>query len=141
MKPLLLLLLSLAILPAPVFAQVGTPQSVAIRYSKDERAVLAAHEARRLSLLANDLPALEKLLADKLVYVHSSAKVDSKAEFLSALRSGASRYERQDLRNTFLHFGPKLSVIGGETTIQVKTPERQLIRWQTTRLPAPEPPK
>lgn len=161
----LLIGLSLALLPLPVLAQVGTPApATEVRYSKDEQAVLAAHETRRQAVLNNDFPVLEKVLSDRLAYIHSSGTVDTKAAFLTALKSGASRYERLDLRNTEVHYGAKLSVVAGEITIQLKTPDRtillaayytaiytrdkkngwQLHRWQTTRLPAaqqPEQPK
>ena len=54
--------------------------------------VLAAENARTTALDNNDLPALEKILADDLTYVHASGKVDTKATMLEAIRSGQVRY-------------------------------------------------
>jgi hypothetical protein len=54
--------------------------------------VLAAESARTAALDSNDLPALEKILADDLTYVHASGKVDTKATMLEAIRSGQVRY-------------------------------------------------
>lgn len=157
----LLLGLSLAILPLPVLAQVDAPTTTEVRYSKDEKAVLAAHETRRQAVLSNAYPILEKVLSDKLAYIHSSGTVDTKAAFLNTLKSGASRYERLDLRKTTVQSNGNLGFVGGEITIQIKTTDRtillaayytaiyardkkngwQLLRWQTTRLPASEQPE
>ena len=49
-------------------------------------AVLAAEERRRQALLSADLEALQGLLADTLVYVHSTAASDSKDSYLAKLR-------------------------------------------------------
>ena len=56
------------------------------------QAVLDAEHARRQALLSGDVAALEVLLADGLVYVHSSAASDSKASYLAKLSSGSLRY-------------------------------------------------
>ncbi|MDQ6801876.1 MAG: VOC family protein [Acidobacteriota bacterium] len=43
-------------------------------------------------MVENDLEKLASLLADDLVYVHTSGEVESKPQFLQRLRSGALRY-------------------------------------------------
>lgn len=58
-----------------------------------QHAVLAAEERRRQALLASDLQALQALLADALVYVHSTGASDSKDSYLAKLRSGSLRYQ------------------------------------------------
>ena len=54
--------------------------------------VLQAEERRRQALLAGDTAALQTLLADALVYVHSTATSDSKASYLAKLQSGSLKY-------------------------------------------------
>lgn len=58
----------------------------------DKHTVLAWEAQRQQALLAGDLPALAALLSDALVYVHSTAVIDTKASYLAKLQSGAIRY-------------------------------------------------
>ena len=58
----------------------------------DTAFVLALEERRCQATLAGDLPALQDLLADPLVYVHSSGASDSKASYLAKLASGNLQY-------------------------------------------------
>jgi hypothetical protein len=41
---------------------------------------------------SRDIPALNRLLSDDLFYVHSSARVDTKATLIGAVESGATVY-------------------------------------------------
>ena len=43
---------------------------------------------------------MEKLLADDLVYVHSSSKAETKAEVLQVISSGSATYESMEFRDT-----------------------------------------
>jgi hypothetical protein len=54
--------------------------------------VLALEERRRQALLAGDLPALRGLLADDLVYVHSTGACDRKDSYLAKLSGGSLQY-------------------------------------------------
>jgi len=56
------------------------------------QAALRAEAQRRQALLHQDWPTLESLLADELVYVHSTAARDGKASLLNKLQSGQIRY-------------------------------------------------
>jgi hypothetical protein len=53
---------------------------------------LAAEDARYAAQTGDDYAALDKLLGDELVYVHSSAVVDNKASYIESQRSGAVKY-------------------------------------------------
>ncbi len=55
-------------------------------------AALRAEAQRQQALLQQDWPSLESLLADELVYVHSTAVRDSKASLLGKLQAGQIRY-------------------------------------------------
>ena len=56
--------------------------------------VEAAVRALYSAMLAHDLPALDGLLADDLVYVHSTGLAETKREFLDGVRDGLYEYER-----------------------------------------------
>jgi ketosteroid isomerase-like protein len=49
--------------------------------------VLAAQARKFAAKVARDLATLDELLADDLVYIHASGKVDDKPAFLKAVRS------------------------------------------------------
>ena len=59
-------------------------------------------EARRCALLvANDLDGFADMLADDLVYVHSSGRADSKQSYVASRRASPMRFlkfEHEDLR-------------------------------------------
>ncbi|WP_421955148.1 nuclear transport factor 2 family protein [Polaromonas sp.] len=61
--------------------------------SPNEQGLLAAEEARRQAMLANDTAKLDALLSDGLVYVHSSGGKDSKQSYLQKISTGVLLYE------------------------------------------------
>ena len=71
---------------------VAVGAGVAAQPSADERAVLQAHEQRNKALLMQNVAALEMLLADEMKWVHSSALIESRAQVLERVESGASRW-------------------------------------------------
>jgi ketosteroid isomerase-like protein len=72
----------------------GTPKPDA------RNAVLAAERAFVDAMTKPDKAVLEKLLADDLVYVHSSSKVETKAEVIHVVTSGSTVYESIEFRDT-----------------------------------------
>lgn len=116
---------------------------------------LAAEAARYRAQEANDFAALERLLADDLVYIHSSTSTDTKASYIESLRSGTVRYHRMTMGDVSVRcYGP-LAVIAGRTTFRVTARGQdmtldllfhalwaqrpggpQFVSWQATRLPA-----
>lgn len=57
-----------------------------------DRAVIEWEQRRREALLASDTAALEELLSDALVYVHSTAARDTRDSCLRKIRDGVLRY-------------------------------------------------
>ena len=52
------------------------------------------------AVMAQDASALGQILADELIYAHSTGNIDTKAKYLSNMKSGAAKYElieHQDL--------------------------------------------
>jgi len=62
--------------------------------SKQEAGLVDADSARYRAMVARDVPALERMLADELVYVHSSSTRQSKNEHLDDIRTGKATYAR-----------------------------------------------
>jgi len=138
--------------PAP--APAATPQ-----VPKGAEPALEADKQRRAAMVSGDVAALAPLLADNLVYTHSSGKVDTKASLLEAIKSGASDYEKIEPRDTVVRVRGRTVIVTGVVAVAVKTPEGtrafdarftavhigapdgtwQLLVWQTTRLPEPAP--
>lgn len=139
--------------PAPAPPAVALP-----KMPKAAEPAWAADIERRKAMVDGDLEKLGPMLADGLVYTHSSGKVDNKKSLLEALRSGASDYEKIEYRNTVVRArGTGTVILTGVVAVGVKTPEGpkafdarftailgrtkdgqwQLNTWQTTKLPEP----
>ena len=58
-----------------------------------EQAVLDAHEKRRDATLAGDAAAVGSMMTDDLTFTHANAVVETKAEFLDALKTGRYQYK------------------------------------------------
>src|SRR5438874_11860666 len=56
------------------------------------KSVADVHQARFRLMTRNDLDSLASLLADDLVYVHTTGERETKQQFLARLRSGSLRY-------------------------------------------------
>src|ERR1700674_5997018 len=79
--PVLVLSFAMA-LPALAAAQSTT-------MAKAEQQVLQAEKDRFAAMVKVDEAALNKLLSDDLTYVHTSALLQTKKEFIDSLKSGA----------------------------------------------------
>jgi len=89
--------------------------------SDAERRLFEADDERCRAMLAHDLDALARVLADDMVYTHSSAVVDTKEQYLQSLREGRSRYlaaQRQSARVRL--YGP-VAVMHGHVIMQIES--------------------
>jgi len=76
-----------------------------------EDAILKLEQQWEDALTKSDTAALEKLYDNKIIYTHSSGKVDSKASYISSIQSGATKYEsmkRDDIK--VVVYGPSAIV-------------------------------
>lgn len=53
---------------------------------------LSLEEDRRIAMLSCDATELKKLLADSIVYIHSTGAFDSQGSYIEKLTSGALKY-------------------------------------------------
>ncbi len=81
--------------------------------------VLAADDARYAAMIAQDFDALGKLLADDLLYTHSTSVTDTKAEYLAALRSGKYRYRAARREGTSVRIQGTIAIVNGRSFIDV----------------------
>jgi hypothetical protein len=81
--------------------------------------VLALEERRRQALLAGDLPALQGLLADSLVYVHSTGVCDHKATYLAKLSGGSLKYMELNFSNLQVQVLHRAAVLSGSMAASV----------------------
>jgi len=79
--------------------------------TKSETAVADAVENLRKALVNADRASLDKLTAAELSYGHSNGKVETKAEFVEALTSGASDFVKIDLTEQTIKIVDKTALV------------------------------
>jgi hypothetical protein len=115
---------------------------------------LAAEDARYAAQVGEDFIAMEQLLADDLIYIHSSTVIDSKRSYIDSLQSRAVTYlsmKRSDVSVRILgcvavitglgNFDVRLN--GKELSVEVRfhslwarrDGRLQFASWQATRTP------
>lgn len=119
-----------------------------------EKELRAVEEQRYRAMIQADLQALEKVLADDLVYVHSSGSIESKQQFLASIRSGGLKYKKITPEDPRYRIAGNLAVVTGKSSVEVEREGKpqsfrvrftavyeksiagwRLAAWQTTRLP------
>ena len=111
----------------------------AARAGSPEAAVLAAQDKRVALTIAADVTALGAMMTDDLTYTHSSAIVDSKAEFLEAIRSGKYKYKSMTFEDRRVRFHGDVAIVSGTTHVLVTSSGKDLdIRLRFTELYAKE---
>jgi ketosteroid isomerase-like protein len=95
-------------------------------------------------------------LSDDLLYTHSSARVETKAEFLAALRSGELKYEAMNHEDLKVRVYGDTALVTGRSAVRVRSRGQennlqirflavyvrkaghwQMVAWQSTRFPQP----
>lgn len=71
-------------------ARAGLAEDCGGAVTADE--ALAAEDARYAAQTGNDFEALQKLIGNDLVYIHSSSVVDDKDSYLASMKTGTVRY-------------------------------------------------
>jgi ketosteroid isomerase-like protein len=140
----------LFIISAALFA----PQAVPAPPQDNIESEIRNLQARRFRALTEaDVPALEHLLADDLIYTHASGWRQNKAEFLVSIRSGELLYHSFASDQVNVHvYGNVVLVTGGASAkVRAKGQELnvnllyleayvkqdglwQLVAWQSTRV-------
>src|SRR5439155_25294959 len=116
--------------------------------------IIDLDKKRMTAMAEQDYATLNEVLADDLVYTHSSARLDTKASLIGNMRSGSTVYtsvvpsdvKAQDLGDTVVLTGScRIGVNSGGrpnsfgvrfTDVYANKGGRwQMVTWQSTRLP------
>jgi len=116
--------------------------------------VLRADERRFEAMRKGDWAALDAALADDLTYVHSTARLESKAEHIGNLRAGKPHYRGIAPRDRKARVQGGIGLVNGVSEMHVerdgkaqrftvrylavyaKTGDQwRMIAWQSTRVP------
>jgi len=116
--------------------------------------IIDLDKQRMQAMAQKDIATLNALLADDLVYTHSSARLDTKKSLIGAMESGATVYtavepfdvKAQDLGDAVvLTGGARIRVTSNGSPHQFsvrftdvyanKGGQWQMVTWQSTRLP------
>ena len=119
-----------------------------------EAQVQAAEDARYAAQTNLDYSALDRLLAEDLIYIHSSAVVDNKQSYINAMRDGSVRYLAMKRSEVQVRTFGCLAVMTGIGQFEVQLKDKpisvelrfhslwisregrlQFVSWQSTRLP------
>jgi len=79
--------------------------------AQDTNSVAAAVESLRKSMIEGDRATLNGLVADELTYGHSSARLETKSEFVESLVSGKSGFSKIDLSNQAIKLVDNLALV------------------------------
>jgi ketosteroid isomerase-like protein len=116
--------------------------------------VLAADERRFEAMRKEDWAALDASLADDLIYVHSTARVETKAEHLGNLRAGKPHYRGIAPRDRTARVRGDVGIVNGVSAMHVENAGKEqrftvrylavytraggawrMMAWQSTRVP------
>jgi ketosteroid isomerase-like protein len=120
-----------------------------------EAEVLRADDQRFDAMRRQDWAALDAALADDLTYVHSTARLESKAEHIANLRAGKPNYRGIAPRDRRARVHGAIGVVNGVSDMHVENAGKEnrftvrylavyaraadrwrMIAWQSTRLDA-----
>ncbi|QJD79691.1 nuclear transport factor 2 family protein [Spirosoma rhododendri] len=122
----ILLTLSLLACSSYLYAQTAVSTSSAgpaapatqTAMSASEKAVADAERQRFAAQVSKDYAALDKLLADDLVYTHSSGNTDNKASYIQSIRDGKSKYDAIESQEMKVRVYGNTAIINGVCLIK-----------------------
>ena len=116
--------------------------------------IIELDRQRMAAMAAKDVATLNKVLAEDLVYTHSSARLDTKQSLIGAMESGTTVYtgvepydvKAQDLGDAVVLTGscrirvnsggkPNAFAVRFTDVYANKGGKWQMVTWQSTRLP------
>ena len=119
-----------------------------------EQQILQLEQQRMQAMMDADAETLNRVLADELTYVHTTAALDSKESFIGTLSSGALNYESIASTDAQVRIYGDTALVTGNGDVRVTSNGRrnrfsirytdvwaqrggrwQMVAWQATRLP------
>ncbi len=123
-----------------------------IAVSEDE--VVQAEVARYEAQTGDDFVAMDRVIGDDLVYIHSSSVVDDKGAYIGSMRSGTVKYRTMRMLDSKVRIYDCLAIMtgtarfevtvkGSDITVDLRFTEAwakrgkdlQFVSWQATRIP------
>ena len=117
-------------------------------------ALLEADDQRFEAMRKENWPALEAALADELTYVHSTARLESKAEHVGNLKAGKPHYRGIAPRDHKVRVHGDVGIVNGISEMHVENAGKEqrftvrylavyaksggawrMIAWQSTKVP------
>jgi ketosteroid isomerase-like protein len=128
--------------------------AVATEPTATEADVLRADDRRFEAMRKGDWAGLDAALADDLTYVHSTARLESKAEHIGNLRAGKPHYRGIAPRERKARVHGNIGIVNGVSEMHVERDGKEqrftvrylavyakagdtwrMIAWQSTRVP------
>lgn len=122
--------------------------------AENGQTIIALDKKRMDAMCKQDIPALNALLADDLVYTHSSARLDTKQSLIGSMTAGTTVYTAIEPSNVKAQDLGHAVVLTGAARIHVMSNGKpnsfgvrftdvyvnnggqwQMVAWQSTRLP------
>jgi ketosteroid isomerase-like protein len=97
--------------------------------STTEEAVKKAEMQRFDAQVKKDFAALETLLADDLIYVHSNGNIDNKTSYIQSIRDGKSQYDEIKSEEMRVRVYGKTAVITGVCVVKMPTNPNLRLRY------------
>ena len=97
--------------------------------SAKEQALLDAESKRFDAQVAHDVPALTLAIADEAVYVHANGEMQTKAEYLHAVDTGASRYRAIETSDRSVRLFGNYGITHGIITLSVGVDRKIVARY------------
>ena len=125
--------------------------TISFAQTTTEQAVMDTEKLRFEAQVKKDIPALEKLLADDLVYTHSNGNSDSKTAYIQSIKDGKSQYDEIKSEEMKVRVYGKMAIVNGVCMVKMPTNPNlhlrytdvyvkkkgqwQLVTWQSLKIP------
>jgi uncharacterized protein (TIGR02246 family) len=146
--------------PLPLLLALGLLALPLARAESDVAAARQADDARVAAFTSGDAAKLAAIFSDDLTYVHSTGKVNHKADFIATLSSGALRYLSIDYEaREFQAVAPGVVLVRGRCLVHSHSDKEEhnhlsflmvfrregdgvwrFLAWQSCKLSADSPP-
>lgn len=83
------------------------------RIDDAKKEIKAAHEKRRTATLDGDWKTVAKMMNDSLTFTHANAVVESKAQFIDALKTKRLKYQKLEDEQTQIRVVGNTGVVSG----------------------------
>ena len=141
-------------LAALVLSACVVPAAAADCKTIGEGEVISAEMARYEAQTGDDFIAMDRIIAEDLVYIHSSSVLDDKQAYIGSMRSGTVKYRTMRLLDYKVRIYDCLAIMtgtarfevtvkGSDITVDLRFTEAwarrgdalQFVSWQATRMP------